>query len=692
VNISAREKVFCVIIAILVFIIFGLSYAYLARGVLGKKRYEIDAGMLSLKINDGENNISLDNAYPMTSEEGLEQTPFLFSIENDGDKESLYTVYLIDDEIEVGRDRLDDKDLDYYLVREPNTTKEVQSGHLTELKTKTITVSNKEVTGRVLDTGTISKGNTKSYSLRVWLDYETGNDAMGKVFSVKLYVVADQIKDKFLIYDDGTGANQPDMINGLIPVIYSEEDKSWVKADITNKNKSWFDYGTQKWANAVTVMERGIKSREEYETAPVGTEIDMVDINTMWVWIPRYSYSIKSEDGVNYYGKGSTNKNLPGEIDVKFISEFEKESGNAQYTEVGNEHWLTHPAFTFGSDELTGLWVGKFETGGYYGDSTDASRVQIKPDITSWRKIQLSNMYKVGRKLQEEIDTFGFSTNVNPGLDSHMVKNSEWGSVAFLSQSKYGKYGNSNYIEADKELYLNNSDQYYTGRSGGSYSGNTPINGTYTDKSDTALYKNYGFYSYDDYLLDYDTGSKTKTKVKGKGTGASTTGNIYGVYDMSGGAWEYVMANRQNYSGRTARSYTKEEAILAGLTNVTDAVGVWNSGFNGPVFGKDYNQETGKWDIQMYVTNGTDFPDEKYYNLYTTTNHLTACDGKPCKGESYETGGWYDETFWFGELETSWINRGGSYNDSHAGPFRSTLASGEANGSVSFRLALVNID
>ena len=29
----------------------------------------------------------------------------------------------------------------------------------------------------------------------------------------------------------------------------------------------------------------------------------MNDIETMWVWIPRYSYSIASEDGTNYYGR-----------------------------------------------------------------------------------------------------------------------------------------------------------------------------------------------------------------------------------------------------------------------------------------------------------------------------------------------------------------------------------------------------
>jgi formylglycine-generating enzyme required for sulfatase activity len=33
------------------------------------------------------------------------------------------------------------------------------------------------------------------------------------------------------------------------------------------------------------------------------------------------------------------------------------------------------------------------------------------------------------------------------------------------------------------------------------------------------------------------------------GVNASTTGNQYGIYDMSGGAWEYVMGNMVDSSG-----------------------------------------------------------------------------------------------------------------------------------------------
>ena len=218
----------------------------------------------------------------------------------------------------------------------------------------------------------------------------------------------------------------------------------------------------------------------------------------------------------------------------------------------------------------------------------------------------------------------------------------------------------------------------------------TPINGTYTDKTDTTIFNNYGFYSYDDYLLDYSTGARTSTKVKGKGTGASTTGNIYGVYDMSGGAWDYVMVNNQNYSGRTARSYTAEEAPLAGFTDETSAVEIENSGFNGPVFGKDYNAETGKWDIQMYVTNGIDFPDKKYYNLHTTESYLTACDGKTCKGDSSETGGWYDDGWRFTTIEKPWFGRGAAYGNSNAGIFYSVSSQGNSNNLYTFRLVLTN--
>ena len=50
----------------------------------------------------------------------------------------------------------------------------------------------------------------------------------------------------------------------------------------------------------------------------------------------------------------------------------------------------------------------------------------------------------------------GEIANDNNNIDTHMIKNTEWVIVAYLSQSKYGKYGNENYTGADKEVAINN--------------------------------------------------------------------------------------------------------------------------------------------------------------------------------------------------------------------------------------------
>jgi hypothetical protein len=56
-----------------------------------------------------------------------------------------------------------------------------------------------------------------------------------------------------------------------------------------------------------------------------------------------------------------------------------------------NGTWLTHPAFTFGTTELNGIWVGKFENSG------TTSALTIKPDVTSLRNITVGDMFNASR-------------------------------------------------------------------------------------------------------------------------------------------------------------------------------------------------------------------------------------------------------------------------------------------------------
>ncbi len=422
--------------------------------------------------------------------------------------------------------------------------------------------------------------------------------------------------------------------NNMIAVVYNETTQTWEKAG----NDNWYDYDAGKWANAVTVTSA---SRSKYQSAASGTAIAMSDIETMWVYIPRYSYTIGSEDGTAYYGKQGeylTSKptlSLPGEIDIKFIGKEEKETGSAQYkVSDGVSGWRTPDGFTFGNEELSGIWIGKFETsssspstanGGGNVTNLDA---MIKPNVTSWREIQPANIAGVGRNVTKSGNRYGFSTNK---LNSHAMKNSEWALVAYLSQSKYGKLGNKNYSGVNKEIYQNKSDSYITGCSYG-----LPSNGN----------TNYGCqYTYEKSL---------------KGTGASTTGTIYGIYDMSGGAWEYMMGNYapggRKYSGHSS---------------------VYNSGYTG-LLGDGNN----------YI--GKDWLEEKYYDFYTSSDPLTACKGKVCISQALnETAGWYEDYTSMEIEQYPWSVRGGHYSySSLAGVFYYSFTGGNSHKYLSFRLVL----
>ena len=406
--------------------------------------------------------------------------------------------------------------------------------------------------------------------------------------------------------------NAPELDEGMIPVSY--DGSNWIKAESNNTDNSWYNYEEQMWANAVTVTE---ETRDTYKSTDVGTTISMDDIETMWVWIPRYSYSIGSEDGTNYYGKKGCyletdpTQALPGEIDVRFVSTSIKDRGTAKYvTTTGSREYYTPDAFTFGDEELSGIWVGKFETSSNSsspdgGGNTTELDPMIKPNTPDWRWISVSNAFNVSLKMNDEGNRYGIESTT----DTHMMKNSEWAIVAYLSQSKYGKLGNTNFTGDNKEIYQNKSDQYITGCSYGAPS---------DDSTD------YGC----QYTYDIDI----------NGTGASTTGNIYGIYDMSGGAWEYVMGN--------------------------------------------YNDIVGD-------SNFVSMPESKYYDKYTNSDIFSSCNGQLCLSHNLgETANWYNSAKGHVTETYPWMICGGYYSQIDSSLFKVDASNnyGSAHSLVSFRL------
>ncbi|MDY4236637.1 MAG: hypothetical protein SOX86_01345, partial [Bacilli bacterium] len=357
------------------------------------------------------------------------------------------------------------------------------------------------------------------------------------------------------------------------------------------------------WANAVTVTSDKL---ETYKNASVGTTISMDDITTMWVWIPRFNAVIPS----NYNGGTKDN---PGAIDVSFVKQ--------------NETAID--AFTFGNKELSGFWYGKFEVGhttlassttnnnlGCTSETcSNANNIIIKPNVTSLRYNSVSNFFFASRSMEQPNNSFGF---ISSEVDTHMSKNNEWGAVAYLTHSIYGRCTSST---SCTEVGINNNENYVTGYGAPAGSDKTISNGAYN----TTL-----------------------------GKDASTTKTIYGIYDMSGGAVEYVM-------GVLADPNRKPRSGYGSSTN---------SGFTGMLY-----------DGTSYT--GIPFPNSKYYNLYTGTSYT---------GHALtETKNWYSDNDVFVISGYPWFTHGGGYSGSAiAGVFTFDRYFGNSSSYYSSRFVITN--
>lgn len=423
-----------------------------------------------------------------------------------------------------------------------------------------------------------------------------------------------------------TVANAPD-VSG-----FNKSNTYYVSWDLTNSPyqinedtnlngiapSNWYDYtsGTNHWANV--------------KTTGGGNDC-------YWVWIPRYAYCITT----GYHS------DTAGTIDIKFLQGTTNTPIDGSSITISNSsgsgNWNVHPAFWFdknnngiedNGEQLSGIWVAKYEasssavseakvtsdlttTGG--GNVTNL-QVRVKPNVTSWRGITVNNIFTVCKNLT----TNGNSLQGATGIDSHMMKNTEWGAVAYLSRSVYGKNG-----EVWNNPYYNNTTNYspITGLCGNASNGK--------DNATTDIAKTYKY---------NETG----------GGNASTTGNVYGIYDMAGGAWEYVAGI---YKGTTSDN----------LDNGTNRSNLWDS--NNLKYVDQYTETTGSQSTYYGNTN-------KYGDAVYETSSSGVSD----------TGSWDSSYSHFPLSSHPVFLRGGpAYDGSSAGVFAFSHFSGGAYTGISFR-------
>ena len=375
-------------------------------------------------------------------------------------------------------------------------------------------------------------------------------------------------------YNKEKSVNAPTLLIGMTPIKFEMPTTTAMGTIVqtTTDDADWYEYGTsydetnntttKKWANAQT------------------------EDGSMWVWIPRFAYKITGET-----------------IDVKFLigttdNYYENdEIKTAQRQKTADEiidstkEYIVHPAFTNESSinyanggwdkELTGIWVAKFAAGyasgnnsapvkasnenysqstsyvqatergandkkdgnmdarnwldGVYGSTTTSIKYPTFQGTTyAMNYINHSDAYKIARALTDDGNIYGLSNNT---ANSHLMKNSEWGAVAYLSKSQYG--------QNTEEIKVNNANLLSGNRKRTSTSGKSGVDSVYGVTGCTSNETSKG--SITTTIEAINGVSKNTANANGiyvwnqkTGQNASTTGTIYGIYDISGCVWERI--------------------------------------------------------------------------------------------------------------------------------------------------------
>ena len=414
-------------------------------------------------------------------------------------------------------------------------------------------------------------------------------------------------------YNNEKNVNGPKLLEGMraIKFIMPKDNK---KGDAipSHEDNDWYDYGVnyedRRWANAQT------------------------EDGSMWVWIPRYAYRINETEGkvdVKFL-IGTTDYYFDDSGELQKAQRATVENLNI---DTKGEAYTVHPAFTDESlvnfvnggwdKELTGIWVAKFEAGyaqgnndadvvaseefydnnnmvyvagverprnedgttksdggetarnwvdGIYGDEMEnGQKISIKyptfqPLTYSMNYVSTSEAYRISKALTGNDNIYGFDSEET---DSHLMKNSEWGAVAYLTQSIYGKNSEMTVNNAS----LNNANANGVNQPRTEENGQTEepysvyaVTGCTSDSTDAQ-----SIITTIDALNNVSANTATTEGLyvwnQSNGQNASTTGNIYGIYDLSGGLWEITasfVSNGNENINTYAKSLKEETGAITG--------------------------------------------------------------------------------------------------------------------------------
>lgn len=335
-----KKKIMIIVSSIILVLtaLFTTTYSLFYKEDVAANPSNYSTGLLQIEATSLSDTISLDSALPMTDEEGIETTPYVFSIKNTGNIDYKFDVKLLSTSSNTINSR-------YIKLKIDNGNPVVLSSLTNSIIKSNVVVKAKE---------------SINITLRVWLSKDTPNTEIGKTFNSQIVI-------------DGQS-------------IYTSTNNDPALDTLTNLGLS---VDTEHTPDFTTVSgNSGIKKNNRGETLATG-----VGDNTNGIY--------KSEDdlGNSYYFRGNVTNNyvyfaknwwqiirINGDGTIRMIYTSNPNDSSAN-------QYISESTFNNSSNDnaYVGYMYGNAGSTTYNATHTNTNSSTIKTVIDSWYQDNLSS-------------------------------------------------------------------------------------------------------------------------------------------------------------------------------------------------------------------------------------------------------------------------------------------------------------
>lgn len=181
-----------IILVVLIIIFFvGNSFGFFRYLKKGDIVNVITIGGIDVEVIDQDSDaLNLENAYPISDDDGLKLTPFEFKMTNSSNQALIYSLV-----VELDTDKLNECKLEDGTSCKELSTKYIKYAFKKNDGTYS-TPDNLATNGNVITKDIIESKASDTYSLIVWIDEDAGNEIMNTYFFGKLIISAEKYVDE----------------------------------------------------------------------------------------------------------------------------------------------------------------------------------------------------------------------------------------------------------------------------------------------------------------------------------------------------------------------------------------------------------------------------------------------------------------------------------------------------------------